>query len=219
MGRNNVLWVEGQTEEASFPRIIRKFIKPQAVGLAIVGVLQTGDFEGPDALDVVRIYNRLSRGGALIPPAIAFVFDHDGRSDKEIEDAERLGGVHFLARRAFENYLLNAAAIAHCMNCHPPFSTNEAPKVTVDRVRDWIATHQLDPVYGTDGKTSDLVVLYAPKLLHDLFLGISENRLEYRKTTHSVELTEWILENKPDELKEVADLLRIILARSPPKER
>lgn len=211
-GVDNVMWVEGATEEACFPRIIRKLFKQPPIGLAIVGVLQTGDFEGAKARDVVRIYERLSKGPALIPSAIAFVFDREGRSDKEIEDAKRLGGVHFLARRAFENYLLDPDAIAYSLNSHPPFSTGEAPKITTDGVKDWLTKHQLDSVYGTDGTSMDSVKLNGPKLLHNLFLDLSATRLEYRKTTHSVELTEWILENKPEELKEVADLLRTILA-------
>jgi hypothetical protein len=100
---------------------------------------------------------RLSTGSALIPPAIAFVFDREGRSNKEIEDAERLGGVHFLHRRAFENYLLNPDAIAYSLNRHPPFSTNEAPKATTAAFSDWLSKHQLLPKYGTDGKRLDLV--------------------------------------------------------------
>ncbi len=102
-------------------------------------------------------------------------------------------------------------AIAYSLNRHPPFSTDDA-KVTSATVSDWLKGHQLDPKYGTGAKTLDLVVLDAPKLLHDLYLDLSAARLEYWKTTHSVELTEWILTNTPEQLSEVGELLKTILS-------
>ena len=44
----------------------------------------------------------------------------------------------------------------------------------------------------------------APLLLSDLF---SEYVVEYRKTLHSVELTEWLLANDPEHLRELLDYL------------
>ncbi len=84
--------------------------------------------------------------------------------------------------------------------------------MTSATVSDWLKGHQLDPKYGTGAKTLDLVVLDAPKLLHDLYLDLSASRLEYWKTTHSVELTEWILTNTPEQLSEVGELLKTILS-------
>jgi hypothetical protein len=50
------------------------------------------------------------------------------------------------------------------------------------------------------------------KLLHDLFAGLSGNREEYRKTVHSVQLTEWLIENSPNSLAEMKGFLESILA-------
>lgn len=43
-------------------------------------------------------------------------------------------------------------------------------------------------------------------MLKDLFWSVAG--LEFRKTTHSIELTEWLIANAPEKLDDVADLLR-----------
>jgi hypothetical protein len=50
------------------------------------------------------------------------------------------------------------------------------------------------------------------RLLRELFAALSGNREEYRKTVHSVQLTEWLIQNKPDSLVEVKGFLGSILA-------
>jgi hypothetical protein len=47
----------------------------------------------------------------------------------------------------------------------------------------------------------------AGALLSDLFQELSETRVSFEKTTHSVELTEWLVEHKPAALKDVADFV------------
>jgi hypothetical protein len=47
----------------------------------------------------------------------------------------------------------------------------------------------------------------AAKLLSDLFGELSTNRVPYKKVIHSVDLTRWLLEHSPQDLREVADLL------------
>src|SRR5438132_978561 len=62
----------------------------------------------------LEIYERVSGSGSLIPPAVGFIFDSDGRSEQDKQDLQRRakGRMHFLSRRMFENYLLNPVAIA-----------------------------------------------------------------------------------------------------------
>ena len=48
-------------------------------------------------------------------------------------------------------------------------------------------------------------------LLGDLFAKLSECRVEYRKTRHSPLLTEWLIRNHKEELKELGDFLREFL--------
>jgi hypothetical protein len=49
-------------------------------------------------------------------------------------------------------------------------------------------------------------------ILRDIFGALSENRARYDKVKHSTDLTRWILENSPGDLREVADLLAGVLS-------
>jgi hypothetical protein len=62
-GADNILWVEGTTEEECFPLILSKVLKRPLRGTKIVGVLSTGDLEGRRSRDVYRIYRRLREAG------------------------------------------------------------------------------------------------------------------------------------------------------------
>lgn len=211
-GAENVLWVEGPTEQLCFPLIARHFLRRPMAGVSIVGVLHTGDFDAKrDTRSVFRIYERLTQGSALLPPAVAFIFDREIRPDKDRQDLERQskGKVHFLSRRTYENYLLHAGAIAAVMNEHPPFT--EAP-TDAGKVQAWLDAHVRKPEFYGKAKSQDFPQdIDAPKLLDDLFLEFSENRLTYNKVEHSLALTEWLLEHAPEELKEIGDLLAQVL--------
>jgi hypothetical protein len=56
----------------------------------------------------------------------------------------------------------------------------------------------------------------APRLLQKLFSEILDGREHYRKTTHSIRLTEWLLENCPEALEGVAAYLGSILKAEVP---
>jgi hypothetical protein len=45
----------------------------------------------------------------------------------------------------------------------------------------------------------------APNLLKKLFADVSHATVEYRKTQHSIALTDWILAHEPDTLTELID--------------
>ena len=214
-GAESILWVEAPTEQLCFPLIVQQLLKRPLAGVSIVGVLHTGDFDAKkDTRSVFRIYERLTQqGSALLPPAIAFIFDREIRPEKDRADLEResKGRVHFLGRRTYENYLLHAGAIAAVLNEHPPFT--EAP-TTREHVQKWLDKHIREPKYYGKAKTQDYPQdIDAPKLLDDLFLELSENRLAYNKVEHSLALTEWLLAHAPEELKELSALLDKVLPR------
>ncbi len=50
-------------------------------------------------------------------------------------------------------------------------------------------------------------------LLKSLFTEFSEARVEFSKTKHSFELTEWLVEKEPDRLSELAEFLQNVLDR------
>jgi hypothetical protein len=134
-GAENILWVEGRTEELCFPLILSRIAKQGLLGTAIIGIVQIGDFEGKLSKTIFEIYVRLSKGRGLLPPAIGFIFDQEGRSERERDDLVRQSGgkIVFLPRRMYENYVLNPIAIAAIMSSLEGF---RGTRVESDEIKD-----------------------------------------------------------------------------------
>ncbi|MGH7492678.1 MAG: hypothetical protein ACREOO_09820, partial [bacterium] len=106
-GAEDILWVEGHTEELCFPLILSRIAKQGLLGTAIIGIVQIGDLEGKHSKTIFEIYERLSKGRGLLPPALGFIFDQEGRSERECKDLIRQSGgkVFFLPRRTCTHQL------------------------------------------------------------------------------------------------------------------
>jgi hypothetical protein len=214
-GADRVLWVEGITEEKAYPLVLAQF-GIDATGLFIVAVRNTSDFSSrrlPIEL-VIDIYRRLSGGKFLIPAAAGFIFDAESRTPEQQKDASRQSGgvLRFLARRMFENYLLEPQAIAAALAAR-------GVEVTVARVLDWIHQHGTERKYFVSMSSPQAPLspqwrrdVDAAELLHDMYLDVSGATVEYSKTIDSFELTRWILTNDPQQLRELAELLREVVA-------
>lgn len=208
LGADAVVWVEGATEEACFPKMMRHKRGRLPLGVSFLAVRNVGDFESrrPRARVIWEVYKRLSGGHPLLPSALAFSFDREGRTPSETDDMmTRSGGlVHFLPRRTYENYLIEPDAIAAIM-------ATELGDESVGRCRvsDWLT----EKAHAFCAKEARLSVerndwkFYcdAPRLLSQLFAELSDTRLEYRKPRHSVMLTDWLLDNAPARLQELVD--------------
>ncbi|GCE05752.1 AAA family ATPase [Dictyobacter aurantiacus] len=213
-GADNILWVEGSTEEQCFPLIVEKLLKQPLRGTKIMSVLQTGDFEGRHSGKIFQIYNRLSTGRWLVPPAIGFIFDREGRSEREQEDLKRRsqGRVVFLPRRMYENYLLNIHAISFIISNIENFREKQ---VTYTEIAEWVEENRWNKKYLNKDipnleRTEEkwLQEVHGAKILNDLFQYFSERRFFYDKVKHGIALTEWIIENNPSDLVEVEELIR-----------
>ncbi len=155
---------------------------------------------------MIEIYKRLSTAGALLPPALGYVFDRELRSATERQDLERTsdGAVSFLARRTFENYLLNPAAIATVLTN----ALQSNPPVNPTVVDGWLNANWATPKFCPPANAqTPLVDTHAPRLLAALFQHVSGDTVEYSKVKHSVALTDWIIENAPAELSDLKALL------------
>jgi energy-coupling factor transporter ATP-binding protein EcfA2 len=212
-GADNILWLEGATEELCFPLIVEKVLQKPLQGTKIIGVVQTGDFESKHSSTVLKIYDRLTTGSGLIPPATGFIFDREGRSQQAQEDLIRRSQnrVVFLPRRMYENYLLNPHAIASVVLQIEGF--RESP-VTFEEVEHWLqCNHSVKEYYDPNINETHLTgenwiqYVHGAKLLETIFKKFSECRVEYDKVKYGVGLTEWILENSPSDLQEVADII------------
>lgn len=216
-GADNILWVEGQTEEECFPLILEEIVKHPLMGTIIRGVKQTGDLEGRRARLVFDIYDRLSQSGSLLPPAIGFLFDSETRTEEEKEELRRrsTNPVDFLPRRMYENYLLHPAAIAHVTSELKDFRPESVAEADVTAL---IQQKQGDSKYFDPlevGNGEDWITrIHGALILDDIFKELSEQRYCYEKTTHAVALTEWLIENSPEELDEVVKSIKKILDNS-----
>jgi len=214
-GADNILWVEGRTEERCFPIIIEKMLGRRLMGTQVLGIRQTGDLESRDAKRVFEIYNSLTNAASLLPPAIAFVLDQECRAAEVKEDLRKLSGglARFLPRRMYENYLLNADGIAAVGNSVEGF--RGAP-LTPDEVGDAIGSKLSDGTYycgrsSPDAAAQRLAEVDGGRILREVFSQLSETRVSYEKLPHGTLLTEWLIEHAADDLREVADLLAAIL--------
>ena len=55
------------------------------------------------------------------------------------------------------------------------------------------------------------------RVLAEIFNRLSDTRVAFDKTKHAIRLTEWLIENAPGELRQVADLIQACLVASGPE--
>jgi hypothetical protein len=221
-GADNVLWVEGLTEELCFPLIwgAARTDEERVTATVMLGVKHTSDFQRRDARATVELYRRLTAGGALLPPAVGFIFDREGRSKQEEEDLARESGglVRFLPRRMFENYLISPPALATVMNGIDGFRREI---VTVEEIERWLGNHKWDREYwgrdvGLELRDNALWLKEGDgaRLIGTLFRDLSEGRVAYDKVRHGVRLTEWICQHEPVNFEDVVMLIREAMTRA-----
>ncbi len=214
-GADDILWVEGPTEEACFPLILSKVSERPLLGTKILGVVQTGDFESKHSDTILEIYRRLSEGRGLLPPAVGFVFDREDRSESDREDLVRQsrGKVSFTNRRMYENYLLNPRAIAAVASEIEGF--REGCDMEPKEIEGWLEDHRWKDKYfekkvEEDSRTGRIWLsdVHGAKLLKDLFQDLSETRVSYDKVVHGSALTRWLCDEAPEDLQELARLIK-----------
>jgi energy-coupling factor transporter ATP-binding protein EcfA2 len=218
-GADRILWVEGQTEEACFPKILRSIANARLGGTAIVGIRQTGDMTGKDKKKILEMYRRLSTAKTLLPPALAFVLDRECLTELRSDDVVRAGRdeqgrsvVHFLPRRMYENYLLQKDAIAAIVNGIAGFRVRRVTAEEVQQLLDKKLAEQLYYCPGLHEVPQDrLNRVDGASVLSDIFSELSENGASFDKMIHSVAITEWILEHSPEDLKGLSDWLSRLL--------
>jgi predicted ATPase len=210
-GCDSVLWVEGETEEAIFPSLLRHFHPAEAEGIAVLPLHSTGDFESKKMRPgkVAEIYRTLSESSCLAPPMVAIALDREGRKKSEIDQIESdcAGVAQFLRRPMFEDYLLNASAIAQVVNDSFGTSVND------DKVNEAIESAKSEGTCFLHPKSKTNKDLHAAKTLQHVFASLGGDGATYRKTEHGPKLANWILKNKPEEFAELKDWFGKILAK------
>ena len=207
-GADNILWVEGVTEERCFPILLSHSGKYN-VATSVIALVATGDLDAKGLRGdlALQVYDRLSRGTALVPPTLAISLDLEDRSPEELKDLVKRsdGLVRFLPRYAYENYLISAEALAYALND----DLSEGERVTVDDVEGWLEAHKADKKYYSGRNFAQRnegnwqIVVDGPKLIAALFVELSGSKVIFRKTFHSPKLTIWLLQHRPELLPEL----------------
>ena len=199
-GCDKVLWVEGETEAAVFPLLLRHFFPSVAQGIAVLSLHATGDFESrkfsPKA--VAEIYRKLSQDSFLAPPMVAITLDREKKSQSEIDQIEKdcAGVVHFLPKAMLEDYLLDADAIAFLLNRADITSIKVAEVLVIAQSTEACLLHPLNKQSKT---------LHAAKVLEFVFEQLAT--VEYHKTAHGPKIADWLIANKPEAFMEIKEWL------------
>lgn len=216
-GADSVLWVEGPTEVQCLPLLSQAGGRVLDSGLTIAPLRNTGDLESRHGAIVADIYRNLSSAHTILPTTIALSLDGDKRKMKERENLERAFGcvLHFLERRCYENYLIHPAAICAALNETESFKAAPIRRESVD---DWIKANGNDSKYKAERdepfSAHWLSEVDAPRLLEDLFQGLSEAKEIYRKPLHSVEITRWLISNDRPFLDELVEYVMGLIPKS-----
>ena len=119
----------------------------------------------------------------------------------------------------FENYLLVPEAIVAVVNS---VDSSRPSPVTIEEVERFIEAKRADPRYlcpSEEGSQDSWVSrIDAAKVLKEMFSLLTQTRVTYQKTDHSVALANWVIEHKPDALKEIVGALVQLLDAKPAQQ-
>jgi len=211
-GTDNILWVEGKTEELCFPIILDQLTDKRLGGTSILGVVDVGRLEAQNSELIFKVYNKLSTGSGLLPPAVGFLFDTEDRTPEQMKDLERMapGKVNFIPRKTYENYLISSKALSTLINSIEGFS--ETP-VTPEIISEWLKKNGNDTKYGEKSSESDvlseewLIHVHGAKILEDMFKQLSDSKFTYGKVEYGPDLTKIIAESSPEMFETLVPVL------------
>jgi len=216
-GADNILWVEGPTEEKCFPLILEELAKIPLRGLKILSVNSTDALlDGKHSDLVAEVYKKLTTGASLFPPAIGFIFDRENKTEAKIKELEKRNFT-FLNLPMYENYLLNAEAISAIINQEAKWLETPINITQIQEYLDIIKQEKSNLLPGIKKEdVSDdnwLLKIHGANILENLFQKFCQNLLEFRKTKHSYKLTEWLIKHQPAFLSELAKELKECLSK------
>lgn len=86
---DQIIWVEGPSDVDALKEAIKALPMLPPRGLTVLPLVDTGGLEGRHGDLVIEVYRKLSTSSALIPRALHFVLDREGRSDEQVNDLKR----------------------------------------------------------------------------------------------------------------------------------
>jgi len=220
-GYDHIVWVEGETEELCFPRILLAFDKAVPRGTVFNRVYTTDPFgRERNATDVVKLYNYVQQSISPLLQGFSFGLDREVHSSNYIQSVtSKIPRLKFLPRRCLECYLVNVEAIEELMR---RYGCTGPPAM----VEEWISSNGGEQAYGASkswkGNHKDrdwLAAVNAPKLIYDCIKSVSGARLEFDKVKHNPIMLDYIVVNDRESLVElkdyIAELIEISRGYSP----
>ena len=184
------LWVEGETEVRAFPMILGD-VHTRFLPLLYADEI---DLKRRELNRIIRTYDKITAAvdGEILPTSVKIVVDGEHLGAREREDYEPLPTkiVHFLPRKMFENYLLDSDAVTAVIAAELGREITELS--VAQRLEEFI------------GGESSVAEVNGYEVLSKVFGGYG---LEFRKTKHSVELTDWLTNNRAEHFDEMREFL------------
>jgi predicted ATPase len=204
---DRIIWVEGPTEELCFPFLFQQMVDDLPSGTIITSVASPGHFltRRRDRELVYEIYNRLSAAASALVVGVAFSFDTEKLTEIEKQDMQRTaqGRLHFLPRRHFECYLVDAAAIAAFIISKDDTSNCSVTISAVEVALKESAGERPFLISEWNGELTDdnwLARVDAANLIQMVCGKLTEHRVRFSKTHDSLFLMRHILQHDPSKL-------------------
>ncbi len=224
-GANAIVWVEGMTEQLCFPKLLKADLSSNSSNVKFIGVKDVGSFDKDktSAELLWDAYEKLSSADTISPPTINFCFDKEGRTKKEREDisSRSKGKVRFLPRRNYESYLIHPGAIAAVLSRVDFDEEINLDKSLIIESLEFLATAK-----GAIGRKEWegnilsqkwLGEVDGAKLLSSIFKVLTNSKQTFDKVSHSTALTDWLLENDQEHLRELINFVVVSTQISTPE--
>lgn len=211
-GHERLIWVEGETEVIAFPLLLRTLGAPLPPGIGISTVASAGDFDPArrSSKSIIEMYEHVASRVAPLLRGVAFGLDREGNSDEAVKKLETSKKkLRFLPRRCLECYLLDPDAIAAAI------TAADGRQCDADKVRVFLTDNGADIKFrarsvwnGSIDNSEWLKKVDAAQLLSACFSSLTEKRTEFRKTTDSVAIANYLVRNAPAKLTELVEYIR-----------
>jgi hypothetical protein len=181
-----------------------------------VPLVATGDFftKTKRRSLVLDIYTRLSAAASPLVKSVIFSFDREELTEGQRRDLTKRaeGGLAFLPRRHFECFLIDAAAIAAFLRNHvPELDGAISPPIVGERLRTLGGEPKFRAAKEWNGDINNedwLVSVDAAMLIKELCTELSNSRIVFAKTRHSLELLQHIVANNRKALETMVEYVR-----------
>ena len=200
--KDEIVWVEGPTEELVMPELIKLALPSRAAGIGVLRLEHTGSLVSKRAKisEALAIYRRLSISSSLVPPMICIVLDGDMRGKLRLDEAGIANRelIRFLDRATLEDYLVVPEAIKAVLGGLGVEISVRAIELDMEQARN-------GQPRGRKGKVD------GPYILNRIFTNVSNSTQFFQKTRDVPSLVTWLRENNEGALEPLVAAIRKVL--------